>query len=99
MYRKRRLFAALGASTIAALGTVAFAAPASAAPALPTCVSVRHTTGSLTQTVYLTNSCAYGLGWFVDKEGPNSPCYHASAGASYTYKWSKADAYHGTYGC
>jgi hypothetical protein len=94
---------------IAAVSTVsasAFAAPATpaapeakAATALPGCFSVRHTTGIATQTVYVSNRCSYGVRWYIDREGPNSPCYYTGPGRSSSVRWRKNDAYHGTYRC
>ncbi|MGW0804952.1 hypothetical protein [Nonomuraea sp. NPDC002799] len=93
------LTAAMAVGSLTLTAHPATAETSAAARNLPSCVSYRHTTGAITQTVYLTNNCSYGLGWYVDKEGPNSSCYHASAGASRKYKWGRADAYHGTYRC
>ncbi|MFP2924204.1 hypothetical protein ACLESO_03090 [Pyxidicoccus sp. 3LG] len=87
---------------VAAIGTVAtsaFAAPAAAAKTLPHCVKVKHTTGIVTQTVDVKNTCPNPVGWYVDKEGPNSHCRHTRPGQLHKEKWRKIDAYHGTYSC
>ena len=88
---------------IAAFGTVAasslFAAPAMAAPSLPSCVSVRHRTGIVYQTVYIKNNCRGEKGWIVDKEAGNSKCFKINAGKSDKHSWNIRDRYHGTYAC
>jgi len=68
--------------------------------ARPPCVAVRHTTGIITQTVYVTNHCSSTVSFVVHRVGPDSPCLHASPGATRSYKWANGLNYQGTtFGC
>lgn len=95
--------AAVGASLcLLALAPVADAAPTTpAAPgAKPSCVRVRHTAGTITQTVYVTNHCSRTVSFVVHRAGPDSPCLHAAPGSTRWYRWANGLNYEGTsFGC
>lgn len=70
------------------------------AAARPACVSVRHTVGIFTQTVYVTNRCSRTVSFVVHRVGPDSPCLHASPHTVRYYKWANGLNYQGTtFGC
>ncbi|MTD54318.1 hypothetical protein [Amycolatopsis pithecellobii] len=77
------------------------AATATPAAAKPSCVNVRHTVGTATQTVYVTNNCSYTVSFVVHRVGPDSPCLHAGPhGGSRSYKWANGLNYQGiSFGC
>ena len=82
----------------ASLDTLALAP--SAAHAAPSCVNVRHTAGTFTQTVYVTNYCSSTVSFVVHRVGPDSPCLHAAPGYTRSYKWGNGLNYQGTtFGC
>lgn len=89
------LFAALAAAAAMAL------VPASAnASPKPSCVTVSHSSGWVTQTTTVTNRCGYTVSFVVHRVGPDSPCLHASPNTSRSYKWSNGLNYEGTtFGC
>ena len=95
MKRTARIALIAAFSTVA---TSAFAASARPRP-LPECARVKHTTGFATQTVYVTNRCPDGVGWYIDKEGRNIGCIYTRKGHTTSWKWPKLDAYHGTFRC
>lgn len=68
--------------------------------ARPLCVKVTHTTGTFTQTVYVTNNCRSTVSFVVHRVGPDSPCLHASPNTVRSYKWANGLNYQGiTFGC
>jgi hypothetical protein len=86
----------------AAAVALAFAlVPSSAAAAgRPSCASVSHTTGWVTQTVTIRNHCSYTLSFVVHRFGPDSPCLHVSPGHYRYYRWGNGLNYYGTsFGC
>lgn len=96
--------AAVGASLcLLALAPVADAAPASpAAPAAgkPSCVTVRHTVGNVTQTVWVANHCPRTVSFVIHRVGADSPCLHAAPGQARGMKWARPYPYEGTtFGC
>lgn len=97
----RRLALRSAIAAAVAVSSVGLLAPtALAAENLPSCTTVRQTSGITTQTVYVTNNCSYSVGYYVDKEGPNSRCFFVNAnGGKSSYQWTKRDVYHGTYRC
>lgn len=95
--------AAVGASLcLLALTPVAEAAPAThaASAAKPSCVTVRHTVGNITQTVWVTNHCSRTVSFVIHRAGPDSPCLHAAPGHARGMRWGRPFAYEGTtFGC
>lgn len=68
--------------------------------ARPPCVSVRHITRVLTQTVYVTNHCSRTVSFVIHRLGPDSACLHASPGRTLSYRWVRGLTYQGTtFGC
>jgi hypothetical protein len=90
-------------AALAAIVALAFAAlqPSTAnAAGKPKCVTVKHNSGVLTQTTYVTNKCKSTVSFIVHRTGPDSPCLHASPGSTRSYKWSNGLDYSGTtFGC
>lgn len=100
MERKSLKSAVIIAATAIGLGVSGLPAAASAtADGLPACVKLQHSVGWTTQTLTVNNTCANRVNFFIDKEGPNSPCYSLDAGMKASYKWTKRDIYHGVYTC
>jgi hypothetical protein len=72
----------------------------SADAARPGCVNVTHTSGIITQTVYVHNHCSYTVSFVVHRVGPDSPCLHASPHRTRWYRWANGLNYQGTtFGC
>jgi hypothetical protein len=101
-----RAIAAIGAvscllaGAFTALAPVAVAAMETPAAAPPSCVKVRHTVGTITQTVYVTNNCSYTVSFVVHRVGPDSPCLHATPNSWRSYEWANGLNYQGiTFGC
>jgi hypothetical protein len=67
----------------------------------PACASVRHTVGTVTQTVTVCNrSCASTISFVVRRVGLDSPCLHAAPRACRSYRWANGFNYQGTdFGC
>jgi hypothetical protein len=87
-------------ATVAAVALALAVLAPSAAQAAPSCVTVRHDAGIITQTVYVTNHCSSTVSFVVHRVGPDSPCLHASPGDTRSYKWSNGLNYQGTtFGC
>jgi hypothetical protein len=88
------------AAASATLAPVAGAATEASTAARPACVSVRHTAGNITQTVYVTNNCSRTVSFVVHRVGPDSPCLHVSPHHWRSYKWANGLNYQGTtFGC
>lgn len=92
-----RLSAKLAA--IAATGTLTVAVLAVPAHAwtenLPACAKVTHGAGGWTSTkqwVQVANNCGHAVHWYINREGPNSGCYHTGANDTDKISWSKLDA-------
>ncbi len=88
-----------GATAILGLGVTPTMANAAPGVNLPACATVELKAGITSQTVYVTNNCRYGISWMVDKEGPNTACRYSAPNRRDTYRFRKADVYHGTYRC
>lgn len=94
-HRAWLLLAALAAAVTMAL----VPATANASPR-PSCASVKHTSGFVTQTTTVTNHCSYTVSFVVNRVGADSPCLHAAPDTSRSYKWANGFNYQGTtFGC
>lgn len=101
-----RAVAAIGAvscllaSAFTALAPVAVAGTQTPAAAPPSCVNVRHTVGTITQTVSVTNNCSDTVSFVVHRVGPDSPCLHVAPNSWRSYEWANGLNYQGTtFGC
>jgi hypothetical protein len=68
------------------------AVPATAAAAEllgHSCAKVEHWTGTITQSVRVTNNCSYTFSYRVRRTGPDSPCIILDPGESATYQWGR----------
>jgi hypothetical protein len=87
-------------AALVTLALTALAPSAAQAASKPSCVNLRHNSGIVTQTVYVTNNCSRTVSFVVHRVGPDSPCLHASPGTTRTYKWGNGLNYQGTtFGC
>ena len=90
------------AAALAALALICFAPPTAEAARdkRPRCVKVKHTAGTITQTVYVRNLCARTVSFVFHRVGPDSPCLHAAPGHLRGMKWANGLDYQGTsFGC
>ncbi|WP_424534652.1 hypothetical protein ACOZ38_31015 [Sphaerisporangium viridialbum] len=73
------------------------AASSSQAKAAKWCGPWRHTVGTVTQTVYVTNkNCRGGISFQVrEAYGPDSPCIVARYGHTRSWKWSRHKTFQG----
>lgn len=99
-----RRFLAAAATLLGMFGVVVLAGPsAQAAPlaanaplAAPSCATVRHTVGTITQTVRVTNNCSYRVSFRVRIAlHQDSPCYIVQPHHWRSVKWSRAQAFQG----
>ena len=64
----------------------------------PSCVAVRHTSGIVSQTVYLTNNCATTVGVVVEVWAyAGSPCLRMRPRQSAKYTWPDAFRFDGAH--
>jgi hypothetical protein len=90
------LLGLLAASPLAGPAASAESSPAAALPAAPSCATVRHTVGTVTQTVYVTNRCSHSVSYRVRIAlHQDSPCYIVQPGHVSSVKWSRFQAFQG----
>ncbi|MCW2882144.1 MAG: hypothetical protein JWQ95_6244 [Sphaerisporangium sp.] len=89
--------AASVASGAAPAMSTSAAASSSQAKAAKWCGPWRHTVGTVTQTVYVTNkNCRGGISFQVKiAAGPDSPCLVAKYGSTRSVKWARSRAFQG----
>ncbi|WP_137815597.1 hypothetical protein [Gandjariella thermophila] len=90
------LFGILGGTLLAGPAAQAEPFASTAVAAAPSCATVRHTVGTVTQTVYVTNHCPHSVSFRVRIAlHQDSPCYIVQPGHTRSVKWSRFQAFQG----